>query len=44
MIKDIIIHVPGRGAARSGEAVLGRGSIPAGAGGLGGGRKRHLET
>ena len=40
MIKDIIIHIlPGRGAGRSRT-----GSIPAWAVGLGGGRKRRLET
>ena len=32
------------GGAIGAEAVLGRGSIPAWAGGLGGGRKRRLET
>ena len=36
---------PGTGGGAIGaEAVLGRGSIPAWAGGLGGGRKRRLET
>ena len=45
MIKDIIIHNTGTGGGAIGaEAVLGRGSIPACAGGLGGGRKRRLAT